>query len=361
MAERGVIELSPMAAAAWMADGALLVDVRELAELGAGRVAAAASMPLSGFDPALLPADRPILCLCLSGRRSLRAAMQLQDAGFRDVASVAGGFRAWLAAGLPVAEEDADLGLTRRERERYGRQLLLPELGVAGQQRLKAARVLMVGAGGLGSPAALYLAAAGVGNLRIHDPDRVERSNLHRQVLHGEADVGRPKVESAAARLQALNPDIAVQAVPAALDADSLESELAGVDVVVDGSDNLATRYRVDAACRAAGIPWVYAAVERFQGQVSVFWPNAPGGPWPCYRCLYPDAPDLDAAPSCAEVGVLGVVPGLLGLLQATEALKLLLGLGEPLRGRLLCVDVLTQRWRTLTLPVDPDCDCQRG
>lgn len=341
-----------------MAAGALLVDVREAGELRAGRVPEALSRPLSTFDAASLPRERPVLCLCLAGRRSRLAVERLQAAGHPDAVSVAGGFQAWLAVGLPVTD-DAVAGLSRSERERYGRQLLLPELGLAGQQRLKSARVLLVGAGGLGSPAALYLAAAGVGHLRIHDPDRVERSNLHRQVLHGEADVGRPKVESAADRLRALNPEVAVEAVPAALDANALQTALIGTDVVVDGSDNLATRYRVDAACRAAGIPWVYAAVERFQGQVSVFWPTGPGGPWPCYRCLYPDAPDLEAAPSCAEVGVLGVVPGLLGLLQATEALKLLLGLGEPLLGRLLCVDVLAQRWRALTLPVDPDCDCR--
>lgn len=359
MAASAVPECTPAEAWARMAAGALLVDVRETGELLAGRVPEALSRPLSAFDGTSLPRERPLLCLCLAGRRSRLAVERLQAAGHPDAVSVAGGFKAWLAAGLPVSDDDAP-GLSRTERERYARQLLLPELGVAGQQRLKSARVLLVGAGGLGSPAALYLAAAGVGELRIHDPDRVERSNLHRQVLHGEADVGRWKVESAADRLRALNPEVAVEAVPAALSAESLQTALDGVDVVVDGSDNLTTRYRVDAACRHAGIPWVYAAVERFQGQLSVFWPGAAGGPWPCYRCLYPDAPDLAATPSCAEVGVLGVVPGLLGLLQATEALKLLLGLGEPLLGRLLCVDLLAQRWRTLTLPVDPDCECQR-
>lgn len=362
MADAVVPELSPAEAAERVAAGAWLLDVREAAEQVAGIVDGARLLPLSDFEAAAasLPRDRPLLCLCLSGRRSRIAAARLLQAGHVNVASVTGGLRAWIAAGLPVTEV-AGVDLSARERERYSRQVLLPELGLAGQQRLKSARVLLVGAGGLGSPAALYLAAAGVGQLRIHDPDRVERSNLHRQVLHGEADIGRYKVDSAADRLRALNPDAAFETVPAALDADTLAAALEGVDVVVDGSDNLATRYRVDAACRQAGIPWVYAAVERFHGQLSVFWPGAPGGPWPCYRCLYPDAPHLTATPSCAEVGVLGVVPGVLGLLQATEALKLLLGIGEPLLGRLLCVDLLGQRWRELKLPVDPDCECQRA
>ncbi len=353
-------ELTPAEAAARLAAGALLIDVREASEWASGRIPGAELQPLSGWQRELprLPREREILCLCLSGRRSLRAVDLLSGAGHPRVASVAGGLRAWIAAGLPLAEE-AEVALSAEARERYSRQLLLPEVGLAGQQRLQRARVLMIGAGGLGSPAALYLAAAGIGNLRVFDPDRVERSNLHRQILHGVADVARPKVASAADRLRALNPAVAVEAIHAELDADALPSALEGVDVVIDGSDNLATRYRVGDACRIAGIPLVYAAVERFQGQISVFWSSAPGGPWPCYRCLYPDAPDLDATPSCAEVGVLGVVPGVLGLLQATEALKLLLSVGQPLLGRLLCVDLLSQRWRELQLPVDPDCTCQ--
>lgn len=358
----GVTELTPAEAAARQAAGALLVDVREAGEWASGRVPGAALQPLSALEQAGPPgpSEREILCLCLSGRRSQRAAALYVAAGYARVASVAGGLRAWMAAGLPMIEEPGEDPLGAEARERYSRQLLLPEVGRAGQRRLKSARVLMIGAGGLGSPAALYLAAAGVGRLRVYDPDRVERSNLHRQILHGEADLGRSKVDSAADRLRALNPEVEVEAVAAAVEAEALPAALADVDVVVDGSDNLATRYRVGDACRLAGIPLVYAAVERFQGQLSVFWPTAPGGPWPCYRCLYPDAPDLDATPSCAEVGVLGVVPGVLGLLQATEALKLLLGIGQPLLGRLLGVDLLSQRWRELKLPPDPACVCQR-
>ncbi|MCU0753903.1 MAG: molybdopterin-synthase adenylyltransferase MoeB [Xanthomonadales bacterium] len=358
-----ILEVSAPEAAIRQAAGALLIDVREPNEWAAGRVADAELLPLSVLqrERPTLPGDRPLLCLCLSGLRSLRAAELLLAAGYRQVGSVRGGLRSWMAAGLPLAEDAECSGLDATARERYSRQLLLPEVGLAGQRRLQQARVLLIGAGGLGSPAALYLAAAGVGHLRLYDPDRVERSNLHRQILHGEADLDRPKVASAADRLRAMNPAVMVEAIPAALDDQALPAALAGVDVVVDGSDNLATRYRVGDACRVADIPLVYAAVERFQGQLSVFWPSAPGGPWPCYRCLYPDAPDLDATPSCAEVGVLGVVPGVLGLLQATEALKLLLVVGEPLLGRLLCVDLLRQRWRELRLPPDPDCVCQRA
>lgn len=356
-----ISELTPFEAAARQAAGALLLDVREASEWAGGGIVGAERIPLSVLEDEIppLPPGRELLCLCLSGRRSLRAAARLSDAGYTQVASVAGGLRAWMAAGLPLAGEDGAPEPGAPARERYSRQLLLPEVGLAGQRRLASARVLMIGAGGLGSPAALYLAAAGVGRLRLYDPDRVERSNLHRQILHGEADLGRPKVASAVDRLRALNPEVEVEANPGALDADALPAALRDVDVVVDGSDNLATRYRVGDACRSAGIPLVYAAVERFQGQISVFWPSAPGGPWPCYRCLYPDAPDLDATPSCAEVGVLGVVPGVLGVLQATEALKLLLGIGEPLLGRMLCVDLLRQRWRELSVPPDPDCACR--
>ncbi len=358
-----IMEVTALEAQARLAAGAMLIDVREPNEWAAGRAVGAELQPLSALQRELpsLPAERELLCLCLSGRRSLHAAELFLAAGYRRVASVRGGLRSWMAAGLPLVAEPEAGAIDATARERYSRQLLLPEVGLAGQRRLQHARVLMIGAGGLGSPAALYLAAAGVGHLRLYDPDRVERSNLHRQILHADADLGRLKVASAADRLRALNPTVAIEAVPATLDADALPAALQEVDVVVDGSDNLATRYRVGDACRLAGIPLVYAAVERFHGQISVFWPNAPGGPWPCYRCLYPDAPDLEATPSCAEVGVLGVVPGVLGLLQATEALKLLLVIGEPLLGRLLCVDLLQQRWRELRLPPDPDCRCQQA
>ncbi len=242
--------------------------------------------------------------------------------------------------------------LSPDELARYGRQLLLPPVGVDGQRRLKAARVLVVGAGGLGSPAALYLAAAGVGALGLVDHDRVDASNLHRQVLYGTADVGRPKLDAAARRLRDLNPHVAVEPHPARLTAANARALVAGHDVVVDGTDNFAARYAVNDACAALGVPNVYGSVHRFEGQVSVF--AVPGGP--CYRCLYPAPPPEGTVPSCAEGGVLGVLPGLVGMLQATETLKLLLGLGEPLVGRLLVVDALAARFLPVAVARDPAC-----
>ena len=242
--------------------------------------------------------------------------------------------------------------LTPDELARYSRQLLLPLVGEAGQLRLKAARVLVVGAGGLGSPVALYLAAAGVGTLGLVDDDRVDASNLHRQLLYGTADLGRPKLDAAAARLRDLNPHVAVELHPARLTAANARSLVAGHDLVVDGTDNFATRYAVNDACVALRVPNVYGSVHRFEGRVSVF--AAPGGP--CYRCLYPAPPPDGLVPSCAEAGVLGVLPGLVGTLQAAEALKLLLGAGEPLVGRLLVVDALTMRLLPVTVARDPAC-----
>jgi adenylyltransferase/sulfurtransferase len=229
---------------------------------------------------------------------------------------------------------------------------MLPEVGSEGQERLRAASVLLVGAGGLGAPAALYLAAAGVGRLGLVDPDRVEISNLHRQVLYGTSDERRPKVETAAERLRALNPEVEVIAYPFRFEADNALGLLSGYDLVLDGTDTFETRYLVNDASVLAGVPNVYASVSRFEGQASVF--GAGGGP--CYRCIFEAPPPPGLIPSCAEGGVLGVLPGLLGLVQATEALKLLLGIGEPLVGRLLLVDALEMRFRTLHVHKNPDC-----
>ena len=242
--------------------------------------------------------------------------------------------------------------LDAAEQERYGRHLVIPQVGLEGQRRLKAARVLLVGAGGLGSPAALYLAAAGVGHLTLIDHDRVERSNLQRQLLHDTDAVGRPKVDSARARLRAVNPHVAVATHATRLSAANALEIVHGHDLVLDGSDNFATRYLVNDACVIAGVPDVWASVLRFEGQASVF--GAPGGP--CYRCLFPEPPPAGVVPDCAEAGVLGVVPGLLGTIQATEALKWLLGVGTPLIGRLLLMDALTMETRTITIPRDPQC-----
>jgi molybdopterin/thiamine biosynthesis adenylyltransferase/rhodanese-related sulfurtransferase len=347
-----VREISPQAAHAHVAAGAVLVDVREPGEWAQGSPTGALRVPLGRLTEGLaelgVGPDVAVVCLCGSGKRSLAAAQTLSAQGFR-ASSVAGGFARWQADGLPyeiVSALDADA------RERYSRHLLLPEIGEAGQLRLGAARVVVVGAGGLGSPAACYLAAAGVGYLRLVDDDRVDRSNLQRQILHADTRVGALKVESAAATLGALNPRVAIDARAERLRAANVENLIRDVDVVLDGSDNLVTRYLLNDACVRLRKPLVYGAVHRFDGQVSVFWP----GRGPCYRCLFPEPPPPDAAPNCAEAGVLGVVPGIVGLLQASEVIKLVLGLGEPLVGRLVTIDARTTRFREVRLPRDPQC-----
>ncbi len=334
-------------------DGALLIDVREDDERALGLPDGAVGMPgerLLREIAALASPDRELLLICAAGQRSLRAAQALRTRGYRRVASVAGGFGRWLAAGLPVQAGmlDADA------QDRYARQLRLPQVGAAGQARLSESRVALIGAGGLGSPAALYLAAAGVGTLTLIDDDRVERSNLHRQVLHADARVGLLKVESARMTLAALNPAIQVMTHAVRVQAGNVEALLGGHDVVIDGADNFPTRYLLAAASVRLRLPLVYGAVERFSGQVSVFDPRRADSP--CYRCLFPEPPAAADAPDCAEAGVLGVLPGVIGLLQATEALKLLLGVGTPLVGRLLLFDALAMRFRELLLPRDAAC-----
>jgi molybdopterin/thiamine biosynthesis adenylyltransferase/rhodanese-related sulfurtransferase len=334
--------------------GALLVDVREDNERATGTPPGALGLS-RGFlelriEQAESDRDREILLLCGSGQRSLLAAETLQRMGYRHVASIAGGMGAWKAAGLPLimGALDADAA------ERYARQVLLPQVGEAGQAKLAAARVAVIGAGGLGAPALLYLAAAGIGHLTVIDDDRVERSNLHRQVIHADARVGMSKAESARMTLAALNPRVEVQGRVERLRADNVESSIAGHDVVVDGADNFATRYLLAAATRRLGIPMVYAAIERFTGQASVFDPRRDESP--CYRCLFPEPPSAADAPNCSEAGVLGVLPGLVGMIQATETLKLVLGIGQPLVGRLLTYDALSMRFRELVLGRDPAC-----
>ena len=244
------------------------------------------------------------------------------------------------------------MALTPGERQRYSRHLLLPEIGEEGQRRLKAARVLCVGVGGLGSPAALYLAAAGVGTLGLVDFDVVDVTNLQRQIIYATGDVGRSKLESAQARVEALNPEVHVETFDAHFSVTNARTLVEAFDVVVDGTDNFPARYLVNDACVMYGRPNAWGSIFRFEGQASVF--AAPGGP--CYRCLHPDPPPAGLIPSCAEAGVLGVLPGIIGTIQATEALKLILGIGEPLIGRFLVYDALKMRFRDLTLPKDPDC-----
>ncbi|WP_315389515.1 molybdopterin-synthase adenylyltransferase MoeB [uncultured Stenotrophomonas sp.] len=354
-----VPELPPEHAHQRALHGALLIDVREAHERATGMAEGARGITQGDLqsEPATqLPAlDREILLICQSGKRSLDTAAFLHDLGYTHVASVHGGTTAWRAAGLPLvqplqSDDERDFN------ERYSRHLLLPQVGVAGQQTLLGARVLLLGAGGLGSPAAFYLAAAGVGHLRIADDDVVDRSNLHRQILHTDASVGQPKVLSARERLLALNPRLDVDAVQARVTSDNIDALLEGVDVVLDGSDNFPLRYLLNDACIKHGIPLVYGAVERFTGQVSVFDAGRQRGHAPCYRCLFPEPPPPEFAPNCAEAGVLGVLPGMVGLLQATEVLKLLLGIGEPLAGRLLTFDALAMRFREIRLAPDAAC-----
>ncbi|GAA0707093.1 molybdopterin-synthase adenylyltransferase MoeB [Dyella marensis] len=349
-----VPEISPAEALTRQAGGALLIDVREDHERADGTPADALGLS-RGFlelriEQAEANRERPILALCGSGQRSLLAAEALQRMGYRQVSSVAGGFNRWKAEGLPIVTGALDADAA----ERYSRQLRLPQVGEAGQAKLGAARIALLGAGGLGAPAALYLAAAGVGQLTLIDDDRVERSNLHRQVIHADARVGMAKTESARLALNALNPRVRIETREERLRADNVERLLAGHDLVIDGADNFPARYLIAAATRRLGLPMVYGAVERFTGQVSVFDPRRDDAP--CYRCLFPEPPSAAEAPNCSEAGVLGVLPGLIGLLQATEALKLILDLGETLSGRLLHVDALAMRFRETRLRRDPAC-----
>ena len=347
-------EVAPTRALALQSQGALLLDVREDAERAAGTPAGALGLSRGFLELRIeqLQTDRqrPIVTLCGSGQRSLLAAETLLRMGYSQVSSVAGGFARWQAEGLPLSAGALDADAM----ERYARQLRLPQVGLAGQAALAAAKVVLLGAGGLGSPAALYLAAAGVGQLTLIDDDVVERSNLHRQIIHADARVGMAKTESARIALHALNPRIRIETRRERLQADNVERLLAGHDLLIDGADNFSARYLLAAATLRLMLPMVYGAVERFSGQLSVFDPRRSDSP--CYRCLFPEPPGATAAPNCSEAGVLGVLPGLVGLLQATEALKLILGLGESMVGRLLQVDALDLRFSEIRLPRDPNC-----
>lgn len=347
-------EIDPAEALRLQRAGALLIDVREEGERAAGMPALALGLAresIPGEIGRLVPDTRTtVLTICASGQRSLVARESLLLLGYSNVVSVRGGYRRWVAEGLPVDR----ILLDGDAAERYARHLVLPEVGLAGQSRLAASRVALIGAGGLGSPAALYLAAAGVGRLTLVDDDRVERSNLQRQVLHTDARIGMAKTESARMTLNALNPGVDVVTREVRLNAANVEALIEDHDLVIDGADNFPTRYLLDAACRRLGIPLIYGAVHRFSGQVSVFDPRRQDSP--CYRCLFPEPPSAAEAPNCSEAGVLGVLPGIIGLLQASEAIKLIIGQGSPLVGRLLCFDALAARFREISLPRDPAC-----
>lgn len=337
-------------------DGGVLIDVRAAHERATGFAEGARGITKDELeaDPAAALPDRdvPVMLICQMGGRSLKAAEALCAAGYVRVASVEGGTERWIADGLPTERPAGDHDFY----DRYSRHLRLPEVGEVGQKRLQEARIAMVGAGGLGSPAAYYLAAAGIGTLVLADDDVVDRSNLQRQILHTDDRVGVAKVESARIALSALNPRVDIQAFPERITAANVERLIADADVVIDGADNFPARYLLNDACVKLGKPLVYGAVHRFEGQVSVFDAGRLRGEAPCYRCLFPEPPPPEAAPNCAEAGVLGVLPGVIGLLQATEAIKLVLGLGEPLRGRLLHFDALSMRFRETRLGPDPDC-----
>ncbi|RPH77894.1 MAG: molybdopterin-synthase adenylyltransferase MoeB [Candidatus Rokuibacteriota bacterium] len=293
--------------------------------------------------------NTPIVVYCQTGLRSMLSAKALKDLGYGNVVNLQGGYQRWVQSGLPVVK-DAPMGT--EQLQRYSRHFLLAQVGEKGQRKLLRSKVLLIGAGGLGSPTALYLAAAGVGTLGVMDGDVVDITNLQRQVLHTTADIGKPKVESGSRTLRALNPDVKVVAIPERITADNALELIADYDVVVDGSDNFGTRYLVNDACYLAGKPQVHGSIFQFEGMASVFAPNQ----GPCYRCLYPTPPPPGLVPSCAEAGVLGVLPGMIGLVQATETIKLLLGLGEPLVGRLLTYDALGMRFREVRLRRDPGC-----
>jgi adenylyltransferase/sulfurtransferase len=331
----------------------VVLDVREKEEFRQGYLPGAVSLP-RGFlemriEDAVPDKATPIVAYCAGGTRSLLAGRILKELGYQDVVSMRGGFTAWKNQGLPITE---DRQFTGEQQIRYSRHFLLPEVGEEGQAKLLDAKVLCIGAGGLGSPAAFYLAAAGVGTIGIVDMDVVDLSNLQRQILHTNDRVGMPKVESARMTLQALNPDVRVVEFRERLSAENAFRIMEQFDVVVNGCDNFPTRYLANDACVLLGKPLVDGAIWQFEGQATVF--NPPKGP--CYRCMFPEPPPPGAVPSCAEAGVLGVLPGLIGCVQALETIKLILGQGKPLLGRMMHFDTLSGEVRILKLRRDPAC-----
>ncbi len=340
----------------------VLVDVREKEENRAGYIPGSLSVP-RGFleiqiEQRVPDKSAPIVLYCAGGTRSALAAATLQQLGYTHVETANPGFVRWKDLGYPM---ETPPQLTDAQRDRYSRHILLPEVGEAGQAKLLKSKVLLLGAGGLGSPAALYLAAAGVGTLGIVDADVVDASNLQRQILHATSRVGMPKVESAAKAIADLNPDVKVVAHPERLVSSNVERIFEAYDLVVDGTDNFPTRYLVNDASVFMGKPVVHGSIFRFDGQATTFVPEKAAKKFgiqagPCYRCLYPEPPPPHLAPSCQEAGVLGILCGIIGTLQATEAIKLLLGRGDPLVGRLLTYDSLKMKFRELKLRRSDDC-----
>jgi len=330
-----------------------LIDTRDLVEYQEAHIDGAELIPphkvAEQIEEVVPDRSRRVILYCASGNRSARAADELRELGYENAASVAGGIKQWEAQGLPVVMPE---GITPEQRMRYSRHTLLPEFGVEGQLKLLNSKILLLGAGGLGSPTALYLAAAGVGTIGIVDDDLVDESNLQRQVIHNTERVGQLKTESARQAIEALNPDVEVIEHRSRLDASNIIEIIKDYDVVVDGADNFPTRYLLNDASVRLRKPVVSASILAFDGQISTFVPFE----GPCYRCLYPTPPPAELAPSCGAAGVLGVMAGVMGLLQANEVIKLVAGIGEPLIGRLLLYDSLGTRFTELKVRRDPEC-----
>src|SRR5215510_7347622 len=331
----------------------IVLDVREREEYREGHLDGAVSLP-RGFleikvESTIPDKTAPVIAYCAGGTRSLLAAKVMKEMGYQNVISMSGGYSAWKTAGYKWVQ---DRQFTQEQATRYSRHFLLPEVGEEGQAKLLDAKVLLVGAGGLGSPAAYYLGAAGVGTLGIVDNDVVDLSNLQRQILHTNDRVGKPKTESAKQTIQALNPDVRVVPYQEKLTSQNIMRIIEDYDIIVDGCDNFPTRYLVNDACFLAKKPNVHGSIFQFEGQATVFYP----GKGPCYRCLYPEPPPPGAAPSCAEAGVLGVLPGLVGCVQALETIKIILGAGKPLIGRMVYFDTLSMEVRIHKLRKDPQC-----
>ncbi|MFT3691926.1 MAG: molybdopterin-synthase adenylyltransferase MoeB [Kofleriaceae bacterium] len=331
----------------------VIIDCREADEYAQGALPDAVWIPRgfleSKIEKQVLDRAAPIVIYCAGGNRSLFATRSLQELGYTNVKSLIGGFGGWKKAGLPWVTPHS---MRPDQENRYSRHILLPEVGIAGQQKLLASKIVCIGAGGLGSPSSMYLAAAGIGTLGLIDDDVVDQSNLQRQILHGEDRLRTPKVDSAERTLKNLNPDVNVVKHRTRITSANAEEILGGYDVIIDGADNFQTRYLVNDVALKLGKPVVHASIFRFEGQLTVF--SAKGEP--CYRCLYPQPPPPEEAPSCAEGGVLGVLPGVMGTLQATEAIKLVLGIGTTLAGRLLVYDALAAKFREMKLRRDPAC-----
>src|SRR5213080_4264692 len=354
-----VEEVDPAEVREHLGNGVVLVDVRESEEWDAGHIPGAKHVPRgyleSRIEGAVADRSQRVVLYCASGNRSALAAHTLKELmGYEHVESMTGGITLWKDRGYEV---EVPKSLTAEQRERYSRHLLIPEVGIEGQEKLLEAKVLLLGAGGLGSPTALYLAAAGVGTLGIVDNDEVDLSNLQRQVIHNSERIGTPKVDSAEQSIRALNPDVQVRKYPVRIDSSNIVEIIEGYDVVVDGVDNFPTRYLLNDASVRLKIPVVSASILGFDGQLSVFKPYE----GPCYRCLFREPPPAELAPSCGANGVLGVLPGTMGLLQATEVIKLIVGIGEPAIGRLLLYDALGATLTEVKVHRDPDCPvCSR-